>query len=501
MCAARRAVTFLLSPTSALSWYPQASRLLCSALQNDPQLEVSIPDVTAELFIDSLRQARRQARRRALTTTLDLYLTNLLRVTPHLDVVAGHYDPALLAAAATEDVFLSALSVYDLYVAACLLNAGRRVVLGGNLTLLYSAARLRQLLTQLNVLPQVLQQRLCILSGYITPEMRLAPLLQQFQDLRLPTPTVTCLTTPKHDWLGRWQGALSTLLPQISIAVQLRAGCWFGQCQFCTVRAQGTVDLRVGIATHTLEQHLRELAAFYGTTRIVITDNDLELDAQTIAVLSSRAPQHVTAYASVRRLLDPDYVRTLSNCVDGLRIGIESGSDAALAACGKQISVADIERALGHVIKYVAPTTELSLLVIYDLPHPCADAVRSGFAKLVELKARLTQAGFSKVRVDGYPLWPFPDTAMVADHPQLRVVSRGTCDPSLMNGAALLHLEYERRSGRPLPASLAALIPPLKRLDAYGKPMPSDLYLVEADTLKQLENVDGSDPRPTAPND
>jgi hypothetical protein len=483
-------VTLLLSPTTALTWYPPASRLVTAALAASPGLEVTLSREPVRLYLDSLRRHRRALRRRPLAGVLDSYMRLPLRAVPHLDVVAGHYDERLLAAVPTDVVLLSALSVFDLMVVKLLLGAGRRVVLGGNLTTLYSTERLRGLLRAIGADEAQLHRDLVVVRGYVTPRTDLGAVVREWRDVELaPTPAdLSGMLAARADVVLPYVDAIAMAYRRVTLALPLATGCWYGQCEFCTARNQPQLDFTAGMEPAAVLGHLRELAALYRTPRIILTDNYLRLTPREQEILAPRAPLHVSGYSGVRLLLDPDYVRTANRCLDGLRIGVESGADATLAAIHKGFTFADLERVATNLIDGFDREKELTLLIVYDLPHASAAEVRAGFARLVALKTRLLQAGFQRVVVSGFPLLAFPDTALLAS-PLLEARPAAELDDDELAGGWVLHRWYERRHGVTLPPALAHLMTAYRRRAADGAVLPPDFRILDQATVDFLEDA------------
>ena len=486
-------LTFLPSPTTALTWFPPATRYLTASLRHDPGLQVEESAAPVEIFVDSFRAHRRLVRGRPAESTLEAYSRQPMLLCPHLDVAAGRYDRKIVEAAPAETVLLSALTVFDLYVARVLLNAGKRVALGGNLTTLYSTARLRSLLAGLGCDAGRLERDLVVLSGLVTPATRLSPLLEAWKDAPIPLADPASMFGPVEDVLLPHAPLVQAISGRSMIALPLSTGCWWGACEFCTVRNQPSVDLAAGVEPSHVVAHLHALAAAYDCRDLVLTDNYLRLTDPVKAVLRARGDLKVTVYSGVRLLADPEFVEALDPLVDGLRIGVESGSDFALGQARKGFTFAETERAIQNLAERFDPAKKLSLLIVFDLPHESVDDVRRGYERLCALKTRLADAGFRRVSVSGFPLLAFPDTAMLSSSPQLEEAPPSQIPDEELCGASVLSRWWERAHGVALPTSLATLMAAYRRRDRSGAAMPSDLRIIEPATLAFLEGRGGSD--------
>ena len=488
MASSRRPVSFLLSPTSAITWLPAASRILTSALMASPRLDVTFSAAPVNVYLDSFRRHMRALRDRPVTSAFESYLRLPIRVAPHLDVVAGRHDDRILGSVPTQDVLLSALSIFDLVVAKRLLDAGKRVALGGNLTAIYPPAELRRLLAAIGANRERLARDLVILRGHVTATTDLAALLDAWRDCDVGETDHRSLLSCREDFLLRYLDALQTTNRRLLLAIPLSTGCWYGACEFCTARDQPSLDLTAGLSPDEVLGHLRDLARLYRTTSIVLTDNYPLLTDALEAVLRERAPLSVTVYSGVRLLCDERFVQRLDRCVDGLRIGVESGSDFALKQVHKGFDFQATERAVQNIIDHFDRDKELTLLIVYDLPHESVDDVRRGFARLVAIKARLRAAGFSRVVVSGFPLLSFPGTELLGSSPQLEAAPLADLADEELCGAWTLHRWYEQAHGVRLPAELSHLVTPFRRRGLDGAVLPPDLALLDRATVEELED-------------
>jgi radical SAM superfamily enzyme YgiQ (UPF0313 family) len=493
MPVSKHAVSFLLSPTTAITWYPPASRVLTSALLGNSRLQVTLSDAPVNVFLDSFRQHRRALHGRTETDALESYARLPFRVAPHLDVATGRYDDRVLASLPTELVLLSSLSIFDLFVVKRLLDAGKRVLLGGNLTSLYSPSQLRALLVELGADRARVERDLVAVRGYVTPETDLAALIDRWRDAEVAPVDHRGLFTCREDLLTPFLSAIATVTRRVKLAIPLSSGCWYGECEFCTARNQPALDFAAGLGAEEVVAHLKELSALYGTEEIVLTDNYLGFTPREQDILLRRRPLRVTVYSGVRLLCNPEIAMRANRCADGLRIGIESGSDFALAQMKKGFGFDAVERAIQNLIDHCDRDKELTLLIVYDLPHESADDVRRGFGRLVELKSRLLAAGFRRVQVSGFPLFSFPGTPVLAS-PFLEARSLSAVSDEELCGAWVLQRWYERARGVRLPAELASLITPYRRRGRDGASLPSDFNLLDRATVDFLEGFeDGED--------
>ncbi|HEY3356638.1 MAG TPA: hypothetical protein VGQ83_25530 [Polyangia bacterium] len=489
MSPAPRPVSFLLSPTTALNWYPPASRVLTSALRGRPDLDVTFSTAPVDIYFDGLRRHRRAYRARHAAGTLESYMRSPMWVAPHLDVVAGLHDERILASVPAPHVLVSALSVFDLFVVARLLAAGKQVLLGGNLTLLYSRGELRDLLAALGADPARLARDLIVLRGYLTPQTDLGALLDAWRDAEVAETDHRGLLTARDDLLLPYARAIGLVTHGAAqVAVPLSSGCWYGRCEFCTARNQPTHDFVAALRPEEVAGHLHELAALYHTDGVVLTDNYMGFSAKEEAILARRAPVRVTVYSGVRLLCDPEYVKRANRCADGLRVGVESGSDFALAQIRKGFRFADTERAAQNLIDHFDRDKELNFLIVYDLPHESAADVRRGFARLCDLTARLRAAGFRRVVVSGFPLLGFPGTDVLTTSPLLEPRPPAELPDEELSGAWILQRWYEQAHGVRLPATLDAIMTPFRRRGRDGAVLPSDLRLLDQATVDFLED-------------
>ncbi len=482
----KTSVTLLFSPTTAPTWYPCASRLLTESLLGSRGLDVSFSSAPIEVFVESYRAHRRQCHAGRTRSTLDVYAQSPMTCAPHLDVLAGRFDALVLASVPTDVVLLSASTIYDLAVIPGLLAAGKRVVLGGNLTLLYSAEELRRLLMGLGVDRERVQKALSVVAGHVDAATDLTPYVTAGVDATLPSPSPAAWFVPGPDFLLEHASTLEMMLESTTLALPLSTGCWYGECEFCTVRRQPKVDFTVGLPPAYVSESLHRLAETYRTHSLVLTDNYLRLTESTRAVLSDRRPLEVTAYSGVRLLKDADYVRDLNAHVDGLRVGIESGSDFALEATKKGYTYADIERAAHNLIAHFDKDKELTLLIVFDLPYADLADVQRSFARLVELKERLRTAGFADVPVAGFPFIAFPGADLLGASSHFEAQPGAMLSDEELCGVWTVHRWYERATGRRLPPELETLIRPYRRRDAAGTVLPNDFTLLEPAMVQTL---------------
>jgi hypothetical protein len=497
-------VTYIYPPLFK-PFYPIATRVLTESLLQSKNLDVRFSDLPTrmlhsgthrKLYGDILSRLDGVSDENALRFVKQKYIENNLF---YVFMSHGYFQREMAVPVDSLYALVTCINYSDMVIVKDLLADGKKVVMGGPLVNIGLSPRFfRDFLVKMGLERRKVSDRLIVVSGYVDPATDLRAVVRDWKDTTLGEHDSIAVYACERDFLQRQYGDAKG----IPVHLGFNNHCWYGKCKFCTYRT--LPRMRFSRPGETgLGECIHRIMAGFKATHIRFTDSYYRFDSPAVkSTLEEAARYNITVYTGIKLLKDPKYIEWLNRYVDCLLIGLETTSDFSLKCIRKGYTFRDIQEALDKVVRYLDKRIFLELSVILDLPAESARDVRNNYRNVEHIKGALEEEGF-KAAVHMNILNVHPNMELI--HPPGGLLRLGEKDKDLPVSSGknyLLHILRQAGLDRPsllpgdpllndsskgsTPLGYLSADTPVLRYDAGGKPLPSDLRVMEPDTMKKI---------------
>ena len=363
-----------------------------------------------------------------------------------------------------------------------------------------SPSFIRNYLKVMGVPSYILAENLIIVSGSMDLTTDLHEMIQNWKDAAIKENDYGTVFDCRKDFLKDFYSNTAS----IPVHMGFSNHCWYGKCKFCTYRELPRMNFLGDRLANEIAESIHNLLQAYGSDHIRFIDSYFKRGSLRVTdILEQIKNYHITVYTGIMMLKDPDYVSFLNRYMDCLLIGLETTSDFSLKEVNKGYTLQDIEEAVETMIKHLDRSIFLEISLILDLPCRDAEDVRDNYARLAEIKERLTSAGF-KVAFHMNILSAFPNLELLDTGGKLLEAS---LDPSKMTISTgknyLINILRECGMDNPLQLPRQTILRdeqnkhnlaygyissdiPIIRRDIHGAILPSDLELMDEEVMKAI---------------
>lgn len=490
-------VTFLLSTVTVLSRYPVASRILTSNLVKEKRFNVKFLDTGLQTF----PQASKIYKEKVLPQLIEMgtMRSEFVRWWCGNEVFgrfslaysfAGHFDEQLIEKIETEYVLFSAPTIMDLPFVRSMLNHNKKVVLGGSSTLIYEPHQIRDLLRKCGADERKLNENLIIVSGYVDLETDLYGIVKQWKDHVITENNFKTMWDAREDFILDHKKIMNTLF-HTTINILLNSGCWWGKCRFCTHKYLPSIRFDHNVSVDELMKYIREISAKYETNEIFFNDSYIvnTPKVEEFMVRLNEEGYRIDLYTGILLLKDPKYIDFINRCnIQKLYIGMENTNNFSLDYINKGYHKKEIFEVADALCKNLNLNTFVVFFNIIDLPVENEYQVQSNWENLIHLRDK-----FKKYNRDCFynfaSLRNFPKTDMI-DGKLLRHAREDQMNSEDLVGVWNVYKQIEE-CGIDLSGISRDITNPAVRYSPDGKQIKSDLYIVNADIIKELARGHG----------
>ena len=488
-------------------FYPMATRIMTENLLRNKNLDVQFSDIPVKTYgsnrdnklYDTIME--KAASRFSPNVISFLEQKYMLYNVFYVFMAHGYYDEFIREDFEAEHVIVTCINFCDLLIVKNLLEEGKKVVLGGPLINIgLSPAFLRRFLSHMGVEKSKLQDNLIVISGNVDLTTDLYQIIKNWKDGRITENDYNSVFECRHDFLTPLYNG-KTAIP---VHLGFNNWCWYGKCKFCTYKELPRMDFLKGMEIQSAVAAIHEIMQGFESRHIRFIDSYYRPHSPVVQeILQQISEYHITIFTGIKLLKDKNYIEFINNNVNCLLIGLESTSDFTLKHVAKGYLYRDIEQAVENMIQYLDRSIFLEISVILDLPHRDADDIRDNYQRILTLKDRLDAAGF-RVAVHMNILSVFPNLELLYTEDAMLKRSFDANDMASSTGKNHL-IHVLKQSGMDQPSQLPSgtvLVDednayglrygyissnvPVMRQDVNGKPLLSDLEIMEEDVMKRI---------------
>lgn len=483
-------ITYTISPMQIINRYPMASRILSSNLIRDHRFDVtfskavmltnsSIKSRTKELMTDETIKD--------LQPTLQVFLRNIMaKASPFfISTAIKEFTQKLVTLCPDDIVLVTCFSPYDLHFVKMLLDAGKKVVLGGSLVFLgpRPAHTIRASLQLHGVSTKAVDENLIIVKGYVDLYTDLYSIINNWKDHEINGANIESMWSCDFDYL---HSELFQMLMKDwnQVCFAFNDKCWWNKCTFCNYCKLSQIDYIKDVDDDKIIRHINNQLEKYKADEIKFIDNYFKFTDRTKYILDNINAERIGIYTGIPFLKKKEFIDDINeHKISMIHIGLESTSNFTLNKINKGYEFIDVLEATKNITENMNKDTIVSMMIIMDLPTRSQMHVLESYERLLDIRNKMLDAG---IRFDiSAGLLQISPGIDIVDEQYIRTSPLYTEECS---GEGYLTKAFMNMG---LPGFLPHLTNyPYKRHGDYGEDIPSDLILLSENKLNDILNFE-----------
>ncbi len=488
-------------------FHPMATRLITENLLRNKDLQVEFSDIPVRTYSSRIaneiysRLMGKAGVRFSDNERLFLEQQFTVYIIFYVLMSHGYFDEHLPLDIDSDYAVVTIINYCDLILVRRLLDAKKKVVVGGPLVNIgLSAPFIRKILEKMGVDGKALTDNLIVVSGNIDLSTDLHQIMRSWHDTTITKNDHGSIFDCERDFLHQFYDG-SHVIP---VHFGFNNRCWYGRCKFCTYKKLPVMDFISGIEESKIINYFHNIMAKFQSNQLRFVDSYFNTTSPRIQrILSEIQDYYITVYSGIRFLNNRNYIDFVNKNVDCLLIGLESTSDFSLNYINKGYTCEDIEKAVDNMVKHMDRKVFLELSVIMDLPCRDEDDVKVNYRRIAGIQDRLLDEGFNVgIHLNILGVIPNQELLHVGDGLLKRGMEPGDMKRStgknymvsLLKEAGMenqsllpnneLLLDEDNQHG--LQYGYISYDVPVLRYDINGKLLPSDLHLIEKDVMEHI---------------
>jgi hypothetical protein len=366
-----------------------------------------------------------------------------------------------------------------------LLDAGKKVVLGGSLVFLGPSPQdvIRKSLFILGVDNKNIDNNLIIVKGYVDLYTNLYKIVNEWKDIELTDPNVPSMWDCNFDYLHSELFQIFTKdWNQVCFAFNDK--CWWNKCKFCNYSKLSQIDYIDGVSDDKIIEHINRQLELYRGNEIKFIDNYFTFTDRTEYILDNINAQRIGIYTGIPYLKRKGFIDSINrHKISMIHIGLESTSDFTLDKIRKGYQYKDVLQATDNIINNINKDVIVSMMLIMDLPAKSKSSIRNAYNRLIDIRDMMLEAG---IRFDySAGLLQLSPGIDIADGKLIRIQEEYSNECS---GEGYLTNAFRQLK---LPGYLPHITNyPYKRFTPDGEYLPSDLTIIGEERLNKIFNFE-----------
>jgi hypothetical protein len=484
-------ITYSISPMQIINRYPMASRILSSNLIRNPRLDVTFSKavmLTNSVIKKRTKELMTDETIRDLQPTLKVFLRNIMaKASPFfVSTAINEFTDKIINLCPDDIVLATCFSPYDLYFIKMLLDAGKRVVLGGSLVFLgpNPEKTIRNSLLLHGVKKEAVLKNLIIVKGYVDLYTDLYRIINEWTDVRLADSNIESMWDCNFDYLHSDLFQMFTRdWNQVCFAFNDK--CWWNKCKFCNYSKLSQINYIENADDTKIIDHINKQLMLYKSNEIKFIDNYFRFTDRTKHILKSiDGVERIGIYTGIPFLKDPEFIENLNKYkISLIHVGLESTSDFTLDKIRKGYQFKDIVEATNNLVKNISKDIVVSMMLIMDLPAKSIDDIKAAYKKLTVIKDTMLNAG---IRFDySAGLLQISPGIEIVDNEYIRLVDEFTYECSGEGYLTKAFMDMGLPGHLPFITNAA-----YHRYGDDGNRIPSDLELIDENELNSILNFE-----------
>lgn len=415
---------------------------------------------------------------------------------PLFYMYTGAMDHIILSELKTEIIFMTAYSVIDFRLLKTLLNDGRRVVMGGTPTMIYSKQEIRNFLVQMGVDRKVAEKNVIIVSGYVDLTTDLYKIFDNWKDADIPeeendfTTLWECTSDGFVDYVNIYRKVFGT-----NISAIMTSECFWGKCRYCTYCRLPKIDFTKGTSVDKMLNYFRKLRRNYQSSNIFFNDSYLINTPYNTELLNKLSEDgfEISIFSGVKLMSNRKFLKFLNGInISTVCLGLESVNDFSLEYIKKGYGRKEVDYMFSQIRKYMTKNFCLFTFIMTDLPRNSKNKkaaiaeIRDDWNYLAEFKNKILDAGY-RSEMAFSPLREFPGTQMI-DNNLMRIAREDQMSYKQLSGLFGLYDYFNKKLGINVDQIIQnrCINEPFVRHVANGDFLESDMHYVDKDVLRYV---------------
>lgn len=413
---------------------------------------------------------------------------------PHFFIASGELDQMIISSVDTDVVFYSAPFIQDLRIIKILLEAKKRVLLGGTCVIIYGIKEIRKTLVKIG-LDEKLLDNLCIVNGYVDLTTNLYDIYKRWEDVDIKENNFNTLWDCKEDYsLNNFN--IYRKLFNTHLGLVLDTSCWWGKCKYCTFPCVPVIDFTLGLPTQDVINKIINIANLYKSNNIYFFDSYMRATKRNKEIMFQLKENgfKLSIYSGVH-LINKNYIDFLNKAEIDPFMGVETHIDSSLKEIDKGYKSSDIDNTFKEFLMYLDKKIRPVICLMADLPilsetkEKAITEIKNNYDYFKQKLDLFKKEGMSNGM--GFQ----PDLKMLRHLPKNTIASKGglireASDEEFnindLVGLWAVYLYMSKASGIKIDKFDKFSNIPITRFLPNGERLESDLYFVDKEIIKEF---------------
>ena len=482
------------SPMSFFTRWPTATRVLTTVLENQG-FSIDFFDASLLCYSKAISEFRKvnmelDSSHAVLTNNAVGGATSNFSRFPHFYVGAGMLDDFIVDSIKTDTVFYSAPFAQDFRLLKLLLDKGKRIMLGGTVTLIYGIDSIRNSLRALGMTEKQ-EKNLCIVQGYVDQSTSIRGIYNKWEDYVIQENDLNSIWDCKEDWTLKNKKIYERLF-NTNLGIVMDTSCWWGKCKYCTFPCVPVTDFTKGMSDDEVVEKICALGDMYDSRNIYFFDSYMKATKRNRYIMYELKDRgYKLSIYSGMHLLSERYIKFLNQAEIDPFIGLEHIDNKTLKAIDKGYNLNDIDKAFNNMILYMSKKVRPVICIMADLPivadsrDEAIGIIKENYKYIMDQKRRFEKEGFI-FQPDLKSLRHLPMNTLVTEDGLIREARDYEFNLDNLVGIWALYLYMSKVSGVSLDRFDKETNKPLVRFLPNGERLESDLYFMDKEVVKEL---------------
>ena len=468
-----------------------STRVLTENLLNNDKIDVNFSKAIMQINF-KLAQDLKHTRDITSIKSLEGYSQRILR-----NVFAMKYTDDIIDSIEGDYLLYSICSTrFEYAMLADTLNKGVPVVVGGTEVTMNSFEHVRNMIRKFGCKEKNLKN-LMLVNGHITPYTNLVPLIEKWQDVKIPNQNLEEIFDARKDYTKfPTMNTIRSILDKIDeevfrsyvwedcVSIVLDSHCPWQKCRFCTYCVVDDMNFVRNITVDEVVDSVMKTCDNLNCYNVFLADDYIDFTGKKEEILAKLHAKGIKFFAQsgVLLLKSEKYAEKICKYVHTFSVGLEYATDFGLWQLKKGYKWEEAEKAFTNIRKYYN-NNRITCNLIIDTPVPNVEEAQLNYSRLLELKRKMENQGIKFVfTVSILHMW---DEAIRDDFIRLGYTR---LPQERISGRYHVFNEIRKRTELPFWIDLDGV--PYERIDENGNVLPPDVEIVDEEIFKEIVNQD-----------
>lgn len=492
-------ITYMSSPMSFFTRWSISTRVLTTVLENQG-FNIEFFDASLFCYSKAVSKFRKEIKielnssHAILTHNAVGGATSDFSRFPHFYVGAGMLDDFILESIKTDVIFYSAPFAQDFRLIKILLDNGKRILLGGTVTLIYGIKSIRNSLRELGSTEQQLKN-LCIVQGYVDQSTSLKNIYEKWIDHVIQFNDLNSIWDCKEDYSLKNKKIYNRLF-NTNLGIILNTSCWWGRCKYCTFPCVPVTDFTKGMSSDDVVKKILALGDLYESKNIYFFDSYMKASKRNKEIMYALKDEgyKLSIYTGIH-LLNEKYINFLNEAQIDPFIGLEHTNTNTLKVIDKGYDFEQVEIAFNNMLQHMSKTIRPVICIMADLPivantrERAIEIIKENYQYIKDKKDLFVKEGMSNgigFQPDLKSLRHLPMNTLVTENGLIREAKPQEFNLNDLVGIWALYFYMSKESGVSLDKFDMKTNKPLVRFLPNGERLESDLYFMDKEIVREL---------------